>query len=134
MSTAISTDYSSYSSALSSVVASSSNDSMVSKDTFLQLLITQLKNQDPLDPQDSSEFIAELASFSSLEQMSNMNTEMETVLEMSATSLIGKTATVIDGNSNEISGTIEGIVYYADGPAIKVDGTDYPFSSVQNIS
>ncbi len=43
------------------------------KNAFLKLLITQLENQDPLDPQDNSEFVAEMAQFSSLEQMTNMN-------------------------------------------------------------
>jgi len=134
MSTSVSSVTNSYASALSSAVSSTSNDSLVSKDTFLQLLITQLKNQDPLDPQDSSAFVSQLASFSSLEQMTNMNTTLETVLEMSAANLVGKTATVIDGSSNTITGTVEGVVYYADGPALKVNGTDYPFSEVQNIA
>lgn len=47
------------------------------KDAFLQLLVTQLRNQDPLDPQDNSEYIAELAQFSSLEQMTNVVTNLE---------------------------------------------------------
>ena len=47
------------------------------KDAFLQLLVTQLKNQDPLDPQDNSSYIAELAQFSSLEQMTNVVKNLE---------------------------------------------------------
>ena len=47
------------------------------KDAFLQLLVTQLKNQDPLDPQDNSSYIAELAQFSSLEQMTNVAKSLE---------------------------------------------------------
>lgn len=47
------------------------------KEAFLQLLVTQLKNQDPLDPQDNSSYIAELAQFSSLEQMTNVVTSLE---------------------------------------------------------
>ena len=42
------------------------------EDAFLQLLVAQLKNQDPLDPQDNSSYIAELAQFSALEQMTNV--------------------------------------------------------------
>ena len=47
------------------------------KDAFLQLLVTQLKNQDPLDPQDNGEYIAELAQFSALEQMTNVVSKLE---------------------------------------------------------
>ena len=49
------------------------------KDAFLQLLVTQLKNQDPLDPQDNSSYIAELAQFSSLEQMTNVVKNLESL-------------------------------------------------------
>lgn len=47
------------------------------KEAFLQLLVTQLRNQDPLDPQDNSSYIAELAQFSSLEQMTNVVSNLE---------------------------------------------------------
>jgi flagellar basal-body rod modification protein FlgD len=125
------------SSAASNAVSSvSSNNNLISQDTFLKLLVTQLKNQDPLSPQDSSQFVSQLASFSSLEQMTSMNKSMETVLEMSVANLIGKNATVVDSTqpSGYLTGTVEGIQYYADGPAIKINGVDYPFSSVQGIS
>jgi len=105
-----------------------------SQETFLHLLVTQLKNQDPLNPQDSHEFVAELAQFSSLEQMANMNKSITTVLELSVTNVIGRTVTVLDPQGNAVTGTVDGIVYYGDGPAVHVNGADYPFSSVQNIS
>ena len=53
--------------------ASETKTNDLDKNAFLKLLITQLENQDPLDPQDNSEFVAEMAQFSSLEQMTNMN-------------------------------------------------------------
>jgi flagellar basal-body rod modification protein FlgD len=51
--------------------------SQMGKDDFLLLLIAQLRNQDPLDPMDNSQFVAQLAQFSSLEQMENLNTKFE---------------------------------------------------------
>ncbi len=132
----MSTSVSSVSSALSSAVSSvTSNSQFVSEDTFLQLLITQLENQDPLNPQDSSQFVSQLAQFSSLEQMTALSTKMETVLENSAVSLIGKTVTVSDSSSSTgyVQGTVTGIVYYSNGPAVQVNGTNYPLSDVQNV-
>jgi flagellar basal-body rod modification protein FlgD len=124
-------------SALGSAVSQTTgSSSLVSQDTFLKLLVTQLKNQDPLSPQDSTQFVSQLASFTSLEQMSSMNKSMSSVLEMSVTNLIGKSATVMDSSTSSgyATGTITGIQYYADGPALKINGVDYPFSAVQSIS
>ncbi|PKK84425.1 MAG: hypothetical protein CVT49_03630 [candidate division Zixibacteria bacterium HGW-Zixibacteria-1] len=71
------------------------------KDDFLQLLVAQLTHQDPLEPMDDTQFIAELAQFSSLEQLQNMNEsinnslawdylQMQTINNTMATSLIGR--------------------------------------------
>ena len=67
------------------------------KDDFLTLLITQLQNQDPLNPTDSTEYTAQLAQFSSLEQLSNVNTNLEymqlyqaSINNAQAVSFIGK--------------------------------------------
>lgn len=51
------------------------------KDAFLKLLITQLQNQDPLEPMEDKEFIAQMANFTSLEQMTNMNENMTKFIE-----------------------------------------------------
>ena len=50
--------------------------SELNKDTFIKLLVTQMQNQDPLSPMEDREFIAQMAQFSSLEQMQNLNTGM----------------------------------------------------------
>ena len=79
--------------------------SSLDKDSFMLLLVTQFKYQDPLNPMDDKEFIAQMAQFSSLEQLMNLNTSMESLTTatnnqqmINATSYIGKQVT-ISGNS-----------------------------------
>ncbi len=78
---------------------------VLGKDDFLNLLVAQLKNQDPLNPADSTEFTAQLAQFSSLEQLSNINENLEylqgfqnSINNSQAVSFIGKDVKV-NGNS-----------------------------------
>lgn len=81
-----------------------SNDSL-GKDAFLRLLVTELRYQDPLSPMDNKEFIAQMAQFSSLEQMQNMNNNMENFLRIESLSqgaaLIGKKVETIDPETGE---------------------------------
>jgi flagellar basal-body rod modification protein FlgD len=79
-----------------------SNESVLGKDDFLHLLVTQLQHQDPLNPADSTEFTAQLATFSSLEELQNINSALvdigtsQTVLTNSqAVDYIGKTVTAL---------------------------------------
>lgn len=55
---------------------------ILGKDDFLKILITQLQNQDPANPMDDREFIAQMAQFSSLEQMTNMNTAIQNFVSL----------------------------------------------------
>ncbi|HHY05253.1 MAG TPA: flagellar hook capping protein [Thermoanaerobacterales bacterium] len=84
---------------------------VLGKDDFLKLLVTELRNQNPLEPLDSKEYIAQLAQFSSLEQMQNLNMQLAS---LSALNIIGKTAKAFDGE-NEFSGEVKGIVFEKSG-------------------
>jgi len=55
----------------------------VDKDTFMKLLVAQLKNQDPLAPQDGAQYVAQLAQFSSLEQLTGVGKKMDQLVELS---------------------------------------------------
>ena len=73
------------------------------KDEFLKLLITQLQNQDPTDPMENTEFISQMAQFSSLEQMTNMSTSFTKmanyITASEAVSTLGKTVELNIGDS-----------------------------------
>jgi len=119
-----------------SAAAGPSSQQLVTEQSFLKLLITELKNQDPTSPADPTQMVAQLASFSSLEQMTQMNTNMQTVLENSSVNLIGQTVTVADQSTQSgfTSGKVVGIVYYANTPAVKLDnGQTYALSAIQNV-
>ncbi|MCG6859115.1 MAG: flagellar hook assembly protein FlgD [Salaquimonas sp.] len=84
--------------------------------TFLQLLITQLKNQDPTNPVDNTEQIAQLASFSAVEQQTQTNQKLDLLLTYAgldkASSMIGKQITSADG---EVSGIVQSVSLGDDG-------------------
>ena len=108
-------------SSVTSVSSSSSIDlvqnNTLGKEEFFEMLIAQLKYQDPLNPMDGTDFTAQLAQFSSLEQLSNMNTNLETVAsnqllsnQIEAINLIGKNVAA-EGDVIETNGTSAQIVY-----------------------
>lgn len=85
--------------------------SELGKDEFLQLLVCQLSNQDPLNPQEDTAFIAQLAQFSALEQMTNMN---QTLTNTSAYSLVGKEVIVSSTDSTGKTSETRGVVDYVE--------------------
>ena len=115
-----------------STVEEASSETM-GKDQFLELLVVQMQNQDPLDPVDNKEMIAQLAQFSALEQMQNLNTKFETFQENTTTAiasmLIGKTAFAGDG----ISGRITHVAVDNGAITVNLNGTEYPLSDLTNI-
>jgi flagellar basal-body rod modification protein FlgD len=94
------------------------------RDAFLNLLVTQLQNQDPLDPTDSVEFTAQLAQFSSLEQLGNVNDNLKqlqnfqaSINNSQAVSLIGKEITARGNSFNLIDGQPAACEFKLDGDA-----------------
>jgi len=105
------------------------------KDDFLKILLTQLRYQDPTKPLEDREFVAQMAQFSTLEQMSNMNGEMAKVLGVlarsQAVSLLGKHVEIMDG-AHYVTGAVDE-VSGSEFPQILVDGRYYDVSQVVSV-
>ncbi|MNI48954.1 Basal-body rod modification protein FlgD [compost metagenome] len=88
-------------------------NSTLGKDQFLKILITQLQNQDPMQPMEDKEFIAQMAQFSSVEQLMNISTQMTAMNQSlgAVSGLIGKNITWMDATTKESkSGNVDSIV------------------------
>lgn len=123
------------------------NEGALGKDAFLQLLVTQMRSQDPLDPASNEDMIAQLAEFSALEEMQNLNDNIlglavlqqnNALLEQltSSSALIGRTVTFVDPlTGSETSGEVESVKISEEGIAVlKIDGEDVPLVNVTEVS
>lgn len=120
----------------SSTTTKKSNDEL-GKNEFLNLLVTQMRYQNPMEPMEDKEFIAQMAQFSSLEQMQNMNASMQTTLQQlqymngtlltsQASSMIGKEITWTDENKLEQSGVVSAVKFVDGALQLKIgDKTAY---------
>ena len=107
--------------------AADTKKNVLGKDAFLQLLVTQLRNQNPLEPLSNTEYIAQMAQFTSVEQLMNLATEMSALRNNLgiASSLIGKVVewTEMDSATGQpvtLQGVVESIVVRDGEPLAKV--------------
>ena len=105
------------------------------KDDFLRLLVTQLQYQDPTKPMEDKQFIAQMAQFSSLEQMNNMASGLQ---EFTARFTAGQALGLLNREVDVVAGhqTISGIVQEVtsgDVPKVRVDGVEYDYADVRRV-
>ena len=119
-------------------VAASQTDAsnMLNYDTFLQILVTEMKNQDPTEPMDATQYVSQLASFSNVEQSIQMNNKLEVLLAASVVSqvdsIVGRTIKSADGAT---SGTVSEVRIGATGlVAILEGGAEVPVTAGTVIS
>jgi flagellar basal-body rod modification protein FlgD len=118
--------------------ATAIGSSAVNKDEFLKLFVAQLKNQSPLDPLKGHEFIAQLAQFSSVEQLTNLNTSFADNLKFQqltgGSEFIGKKAAYVDpvvGDTAE--GVIQGVTTVDDSISVVIENREIPLSNITGI-
>lgn len=99
------------------------NGPSVDYQSFLKLLVAQMKNQDPTQPMDGTQYVAQLAQFSNVEQSTLMNKKLDQILASASLSqadgIIGRTVTSADG---KVTGVVESVKIYSDGMVAKLKG------------
>ena len=109
---------------------SNKNTTALGKDEFLNLLVKQLQYQDPLEPSSDTEFIAQMAQFSSLEQMQNLN---DTFSKFQSYSMVGKYATANFGMET-IEGYVESVTSVGNTTYAVIDGTSVDISDIFKVT
>lgn len=111
-----------------------SNDSL-DKDAFLQLLVAQMKYQDPLEPTSNTEYISQYATFSELEQMQNMSASMDL---FRASSLVGQTVLlkVTDGSgrTTDVQGNVDYVHYEKNKAYLSINGELYSMDDLSTVA
>lgn len=104
------------------------------KDAFLQLLVAQMKYQDPLEPTDNTEYVSQLATFSELEEMQNMvkSSDMQR-----ASSIVGQYVSIAEkdstGNTKYTEGYVDSVVYQGSKTYLKINDVLYNFDDLDAV-
>ncbi len=114
-------------SATTSTTKGTGEASSLGKDEFLKLLVAQLQNQDPLSPMEDTEFIAQMAQFSSLEQSMNLAKTMAT---MQATGMIGAEVYWTDDNGIMYAGVVKSVSIMNGEPKLQINDTAVELSAL----
>ncbi|MTI69481.1 MAG: flagellar hook capping protein [Firmicutes bacterium] len=111
-------------------------DKNLGKNEFFKILSAQLQYQDPMKGGDNTEFVAQMAQFSSLEQMQNLNQSFEKLMYSQnaqyGTSLVGKKVNVLNGE-NIVNGEVEKVRLNGSNVSIVIDNKEYPVENVLEI-
>ncbi len=107
--------------------------STLGKDDFLKLLMTQLQNQDPTSPMQDTEFIAQMVQFTSLEQLTNLNSTLNNTHMLQASMMIGKTLTYKNQQDEEVSSIVKSVSFRGGQTTFQLDAETIDASQIIKI-
>lgn len=113
--------------------AAEEENNSLGKDAFLQLLVAQMKYQDPLEPTSNTEYISQLATFSELEQMQNLSSSMDL---QRASQLVGKQVylkTTTENGTGYVQGRVDYVVMENNKAYLSIEEQLYPLSELDTV-
>ena len=117
--------------------ATTNTSSLGDQNTFLQLMVAQMKYQDPMNPTDSSQFLSQTAQFTALEKMTSVADQMSSLVQsqmaFGAGAMIGQSVHWTDDSGMPQSGTVTGASFLSTGPTLTINGTSVPLTSVTSV-
>lgn len=120
-----------------SVASLTGNNNQLGEQSFLQLLVAQLQNQDPMQPMDDTQFISQLAQFSTLQTMQQIQSSLQSSLGAQlldhAMSFLGHPISANDANGSPVSGTVSGIKLQGGNVLLEVGSTTVNLSDVTEV-
>jgi flagellar basal-body rod modification protein FlgD len=118
--------------------AATSSSDQVNKDVFLKLMVAQLKNQDPMNPTDSSQFLAQTAQFTSLEKLDAVAQQTAQALTaqmaFGASGLVGRSVTYTGADDTEHSGVVDSVRFTPTGPVLGIGGAEVTLGDVVKVA
>ena len=110
----------------------------IGKDTFLKLLVAQLKYQNPMEPVDSSQFMAQTAQFTMVEKLQAMAAQTDALVageaSQRAAGLLGRQVTYLDDQGAAQTGVVTGTKFGTDGPVLKLGTIEISLHDVREVS
>jgi flagellar basal-body rod modification protein FlgD len=108
------------------------------KDTFLKLLVAQMRYQNPMSPMDGNEFLAQTAQFTSVEKLGEVATLTKDIATsqgvLQAAALIGRSVSYADITGETRSGVVSTVNFTDIGPLLRVGGDDVPLSQLRSVA
>ena len=109
----------------------------LSRQDFMNIMISEMSHQDPMNPVENQDFLNQLAQLESLQAMAELTQGIEALLRLqhigSASALIGRQVAGSDSSGNPVSGTVEKVVMRSGQAAIVVDGTELPLERITEV-
>jgi flagellar basal-body rod modification protein FlgD len=110
----------------------------IGKDMFLKLLVAQLKYQNPMEPVDSSQFMAQTAQFTMVEKLQAMAAQTDALVageaSQRAAGLLGRQVSYVDDQGVEQTGVVTGTRFGADGPVLRLGTQEISLNDVREVS